>query len=84
MSSTITDCSAGEDWLTAAEAATYLKVKVRSLLLWVREGIVPGYALSGTKRRIWRFRKQDLDDFLVSRRVIPSDPLTVLKGRRRL
>jgi phage antirepressor YoqD-like protein len=25
-------------WLTAREAAEYLKVKTRSLLLWVRQG----------------------------------------------
>jgi excisionase family DNA binding protein len=49
------------DWLTASEAADYLKVKPRSLLLWVRQGKVQAYALSGTKRRIWRFRKEDLD-----------------------
>jgi excisionase family DNA binding protein len=53
------------EWLTADEAAAYLKVKVRSLLLWVRQGRVPAYALSGTARRIWRFRKQDLDAYLL-------------------
>jgi hypothetical protein len=29
---------AKSEWLTATEAAQYLKVKPRSLLLWVREG----------------------------------------------
>lgn len=53
------------EWLTAEEAAAYLKVKVRSLLLWVRQGRMPAYALSGTARRIWRFRKQDLDAHLL-------------------
>lgn len=54
------------EWLTAEEAAAYLKVKVRSLLLWVRQGKVPAYALSGTARRIWRFRMSDLDSYLLS------------------
>jgi excisionase family DNA binding protein len=49
------------EWLTAVEAAAYLKVKVRTLLLWVRQGKIKGYALSGTKRRVWRFRVGDLD-----------------------
>ena len=53
-------------WLTATEAAAYLKVKPRSLLLWVRQGKVQAYALSGTKRRVWRFRKEDLDSALLS------------------
>jgi excisionase family DNA binding protein len=53
------------EWLTASEAAAYLKVKVRSLLLWVRQGRMPAYALSGTARRVWRFRKDDLDAHLL-------------------
>ena len=59
------DTTLQSDWLTAEEAAAYLKVKVRSLLLWVRQGKVPAYALSGTARRIWRFRKGDLDSHLL-------------------
>jgi excisionase family DNA binding protein len=70
------------DWLTASEAAVYLKVKLRSLLLWVRQGKLQAYALSGTKRRIWRFRKEDLDAALLASPVIPSKPLTVLSERR--
>ena len=69
------------DWLTASEAAAYLKVKPRSLLLWVRQGKLPAYALSGTKRRIWRFRKEDLDSALLACPVIRSKPLTVLSER---
>jgi excisionase family DNA binding protein len=56
-----------DGWLTAAEAARYLKVKRRSLLLWVRQGRIKAYALSGTRRRVWRFRKHDLDSTLLSR-----------------
>ena len=70
------------DWLTAGEAAEYLKVKKRSLLLWVRQGKVKAYALSGTKRRIWRFRREDLDSALFAS-VVPSASLTVLERGRR-
>lgn len=69
-------------WLTAAEAASYLKVKPRSLLLWVRQGKIKAYALSGTKRRVWRFRREDLDAALISRPVVDSPTLTVLNERR--
>lgn len=65
-------------WLTASEAAAYLKVKPRSLLLWVRQGKIPAYALSGTRRRVCRFRREDLDNFLLAHPVIPSKPPTVL------
>ena len=60
------------EWLTAVEAAGYLKVKVRTLLLWVRQGKVKGFSLSGTKRRVWRFRKNDLDAALLEPAVLPS------------
>ena len=48
-------------WLTANEAATYLKVKPRTILLWARQGKVRAYTLSGTHRHVWRFRQADLD-----------------------
>jgi excisionase family DNA binding protein len=70
------------EWLTATEAARYLKVKPRSLLLWVRQGKIKGFALSGTKRRVWRFLRQDLDDALFAKPVIPSAAPTVLAERR--
>jgi len=70
------------EWLTAAEAAAYLKVKPRSLLLWVRQGKIQAYALTGTQRRVWRFRKQDLDAALLSRPVVSSDAPAVLTERR--
>jgi excisionase family DNA binding protein len=70
------------DWLTAGEAAAYLKVKPRSLLLWVRQGKIKAYALSGTKRHIWRFRKEDLDRALSALPVVRSGSLTVLSERR--
>jgi len=70
------------EWLTANEAAQYLKVKVRTLLLWVRQGRVKAFALSGTKRRVWRFRHSDLDAALVEPLVLPSIPLSVRSERR--
>ena len=50
-----------EGWLTTQEAAAYLKVRTRTLLMWVRRGQIHGYQLSGTKRHVWRFRREDLD-----------------------
>jgi excisionase family DNA binding protein len=51
-------------WLTAEEAAEYLKVKRRTLLLWTRQGKVKGHPLSGIKRHRWRYLYPDLDDIL--------------------
>jgi len=58
---TMTNQVQHSDWLTASEAAQYRKVKARTLLLWARQGKVKAFALSGIKRRVWRFRRQDLD-----------------------
>lgn len=60
------------EWLTAAEAALHLKVKRRTLLQWVRGGRVPAHKLSGTKRRVWRFLKNELDDMLGPSSAVPA------------
>src|SRR5713226_5228364 len=52
-------------WLTAAEAARYLKIEPRTLLMWARQGKVRGYVLSGTRRQTWRFLHADLDAMLL-------------------
>jgi excisionase family DNA binding protein len=59
-----------QTWLTVAEAAAYLKVKPRTLLLWVRQHKVKAFALSGTKRHVWRFRPIDLDAMLTGPAVL--------------
>ena len=53
------------NWLTANEAAQYLKVKPRTLLQWVRDGKIPAHKLSGTQRCVWRFLKSELDAMLM-------------------
>jgi excisionase family DNA binding protein len=70
------------EWLTGEEAAAYLKVKTRSLLLWVRQGKVQAYALSGTKRRVWRFRREDLDAALLGKPVISSQSSLPVRSER--
>ena len=70
------------EWLTVKEAAKYLKIKPRTLLLWVRQGKVKGFALSGTKRRAWRFRCADLDAALVESPVLLSKPPSVRPAER--
>lgn len=52
------------EWMTAAEAAQYLKVERRTLLQWVRLGRAKAFRLSGTVRHVWRFRQADLDAML--------------------
>jgi excisionase family DNA binding protein len=60
------------NWLTANEAAAYLSVEPRTLLLWARQGKVRGYTLSGTRRHVWRFLHADLDAML-TRPFVPCD-----------
>jgi excisionase family DNA binding protein len=70
------------EWLTVAEAAKYLKVKSRTLLLWVRQGKVKAFALSGMKRHVWRFRQADLDAALLEASVLPSTTPSVRPAER--
>ena len=70
------------EWLTVAEAARYLKIKPRTLLLWVRQGKVKAFALSGTKRRVWRLRQTDLDAALLESPVLPSSTPSVRPAER--
>jgi excisionase family DNA binding protein len=52
------------EWLTANEAAQYLKVKPRTVLKWAKEGRIPAHPLSGSQRVTWRFLKSELDAML--------------------
>jgi excisionase family DNA binding protein len=63
------------EWLTAREAASYLKIEPRTLLLWARQRRIKGYVLSGSQRITWRFRAEDLDATL-------SAPSVALTKRR--
>ena len=65
------------EWLTASEAAVYLKVRTRTVILWVRQGKLKGYALSGSERHVWRFRIADLDGMMV-------EPSVALGKNRRI
>ena len=54
------------EWLTANEAAAYLKVQTRTILKWAKEGRIPAHALSGTTRVTWRFLKSELDGAMLN------------------
>jgi len=72
-------------WLTAAEAAEYLNFKVRTILLWARQGRLKAYALTGTQRRVWRFLQSDLDSAIIQKKpVVSSAQPSVLANERRL
>ena len=61
------------EWLTATEAAQYLKVKPRTLLQWARDSKIPAHKLSGVQRCVWRFLKTELDAMLMPSSAGPAD-----------
>lgn len=61
------------NWLTANEAARYLKVKPRTLLQWARERKVPAHRLSGIRRCVWRFLMPELDAMLGMSSAVPAE-----------
>lgn len=80
----VRDLRSWTDWLTAKEAAAYLKMKVKTLLREVRQGKIRGYALTGTTRHVWRFRREDLDAAVLAHPVLMSEAPTVLSTERRI
>jgi excisionase family DNA binding protein len=63
----------GIEWLTAIEAALHLKSKPRTVLQWAREGKIPAHRLSGIRRCVWRFRKDELDAMLALSSAVAAD-----------
>ena len=61
------------EWLTLAEAASYLKIHPRTLGLWARQGKVPAHRLSGTRRCVWRFLRAELDAMLTASSAVPAE-----------
>jgi excisionase family DNA binding protein len=61
------------EWLTAAEAAQYLKISPRTVVEWARTGKIKGHVLSGAQRHTWRFRTEELDAMLKSPAVLPTE-----------
>jgi excisionase family DNA binding protein len=60
-------------WLTAAEAAQYLRVSPRTIVEWARAGKIRGHVLSGLQRHTWRFRTIDLDATMESPAVLQTE-----------
>jgi excisionase family DNA binding protein len=54
------------EWLTATEAAQYLRVAHRTILDWAKTGKIPAHRLSGTRRCTWRFRADELDGAIMA------------------
>jgi excisionase family DNA binding protein len=54
------------DWIRTPEAARYLGVHVETMRRWAREGAILAAKLGN--RGGFRFRREDLDRFLESRR----------------
>ena len=57
-------------WLTTDEAAAYLKVHPETVRNWARKGVIPAAKLGN--RGGFRFRREDLDRFVESRRAPPA------------
>ncbi len=57
------------NWLTTAEAASYLRVHPETLRNWARKREIPAAKLGN--RGGFRFKREDLDRFLADRRVPP-------------
>ena len=56
-------------YLTTETAAAHLgAIHPRTIARWAREGYLPAIPVGEGKRRLWRFLKADLDEWMLSRR----------------
>lgn len=70
------------DWITAKEAAVYLKLHPSTVLKWAKRGAIPAHKLSRSARVIWRFSKSELDEYLKSRPNVILDPASAAETGR--
>ena len=61
------------NWMTANEAAAYLKIDSRTIIRWAKQGKIKGYVLSGSERITWRFLQSDLDSIMTAPVVLEKD-----------
>jgi excisionase family DNA binding protein len=75
--------SACEPFLAPDEAASFMGgLNSRTVVRWAREGYLPAYPIGEGKRRLWRFRRSDLESWLLARRNRASPPdVTEIAGR---
>jgi len=58
-----------QSYMDAIAAADYLGgINPRTLTKWARAGYIPAYPLGEGMRRLWRFLREDLDAWMLSRR----------------
>lgn len=60
-------------WLTASEAAAYLRIKPRTVLAWAKAGKIPAHPLSGSKRVTFRFLQSELDAMLLASSAVSAE-----------
>ena len=53
------------DWLTAREAALYVRVAHRTILEWAKTGRIPAHRVRDD-RITWRFRAEELDSAMMA------------------
>lgn len=55
-------------WMTAIEAAQYLRCAVKTIYNYKCNGQLRGYNLGGRRKGVLRFKKVDLDAFVLGKR----------------
>jgi excisionase family DNA binding protein len=71
--------AANSPWMNAREAAQYLRVAHRTVLIWAKEGRIPCHRLSGTLHVTYRFLASELDAMLSSPSAAEQENLDAAK-----
>ncbi len=65
---TVSFMPSSPNWLSTAEAATYLGITPRTLYRFIDEGQITGYRFG----RVIRLRVEDVDGFIAANRIAPG------------
>jgi excisionase family DNA binding protein len=72
-----------ESYLDARQAADYLRISAKKLLQLARSHKVPAYGLGGARRKMWRFRRSELDSWMQSEVHSGSDQGRIQERRKK-
>jgi len=64
------------EWLTPPQIAKELQIRQSKPLGWIKSGRLPAINLSEGQRPRYRVRREDLDDFLLGKTVVPQGKVT--------
>ena len=66
----------GDRWLSLDEVAAYLGIKPATAYKWIERKKIPAHKVG----RLWKFRKEEIDEWMFSGKAADEDNKTIDEG----